>query len=161
MLIDIKQWTMLFTIAVLTAGIISNLLPDGKISAAAKTSLSFFLLACLIIPLRDVTFDFPLQMEESILKTQQWQEKFELQTSQLSYSLAKEHILKLVQTKLELMGLQVLGLDIKFLEKEMGIQLQLTISLPEKEKEYEGTIRKKIFSEFGIQDIEFIWREEA
>ena len=156
-----KQWVLMLCTALLVGGLVSALLPAGKSGTAGKTAISFFLLSCLLLPLRQISADFRPQLEYSEQRAEQWGEELQLRTEELSYSLAEDHILELVQAKLEPMNLEVLALNLNFVEDGNETQPRITITLHGKERERESEVRKLLLNEVGIWEVEFIWQEET
>ena len=152
---ELKQWALMFCTAILAGGIATLLLPPGSSAKAGKTAVSFFLLSCLILPLRELQGDFSLQLERSEALSQQWQETLTQDTEELSYSLAKDHIIELIRARQEQLGLNAQKLDVEFTENEV----HLTLILPEEEKNREGELRSLLLREYGLQDAEIIWQE--
>lgn len=152
---ELKQWALMCCAAILAGGIATLLLPPGSSAKAGKTAVSFFLLSCLILPLRELQGDFSLQLERSEALSQQWQETLTQDTEELSYSLAKGHILELIRARLEQLGLTAQKLDVEFTENDV----HLTLILPEEEKNREGELRSLLLREYGLQDAEIIWQE--
>ena len=149
---EMKQWALMCCAAILAGGIATLLLPPGS---SGKTAVSFFLLSCLILPLRELQGDFSLELERSEALSQQWQETLTQDTEELSYSLAKGHILELIRARLEQLGLTAQKLDVEFTENDV----HLTLVLPEEEKNREGELRSLLLREYGLQDAEIIWQE--
>ena len=118
-------------------------------------------MSCLLLPLRQISADFRPQLEYSEQRVEQWQEELQLQTEELSYSLAENHILELIQAKLEPIDLEVLALNLDFSEDGNGTQPQITITLRGEERERESEVQKLLLNDVGIWEVEFIWQEET
>lgn len=157
---ELKQWALLFCAAIVAGGLASLLLPSGNSRKAGITALSFFLLAGFIAPINELRADFDPQLESSELLSEQWEEKLAQGTEALSYSLAKDHILKLIQTRLELMDLEVLELDADFSEGEEPRLVSIKISLQAGDQDKETELRALLLREYGLQNVEFFWQEE-
>ncbi len=156
---ELKRYALMLCAAILMAGIVSMLLPRGNSMKAGKTVLSFFLLSCLILPLNDMKKDLVLEWKKTESAAQHWEDDLQQDVEKLSYSLAEDHILKLIQARLDLLGLKVIKLDVEFIESKEQVLPQIRMDLSKDERVQESELRTILFREYGLEDVEINWQE--
>ena len=136
------------------------LLPKGKNGTAGKVAVSLFIVCTLIKPLQAIQNDFSLQWKDTDLSTQKWQSELQKDSNDLAYSLAANHILKLIQTQLESLEISPTHLEIDFATTDDEPVLSIKIWLTEEHRHQESKLRKLLIEDYGATTVHFIWQED-
>lgn len=157
---QLKDWALLLCAAAVACGLLGILLPRSTSGKAGKMAISFFFLCCLLSPLRTGLGNLSLDLSFLEETEEQLAEELEQEARQLAYSMAQNHILELIQTRLEQQEIIPLALSVDAQETETGILLTARLTLPAKDKDREGEIRILLLQDCGIEKAEFFWQED-
>lgn len=155
-----RSWAITFCAVAIVCGLSDVLLPQGRIEKSGKLLFSLLLLSVLFSPFcKKGNFFWKQQQDwDSAMIFEQGQANSQI--DDLTYSIAEDHILGLVKTKLEERGIQAESVDIRIMEENRIIQMEADLCFSSEQRDREEEIRSLFSGTFGVDSVQISWREE-
>lgn len=156
MLEAIRQWAASLCFAAAAAGLCQMLAPESGLGRMLKVCVSVFFLCSVLLPLGSLELSF--SDWESQLPQQQAQEisrQMQQQSQQAGFEAVQGQLEQEVDNFLRQQGITPVQIRINMMQQEDSIQMELLLTLEEKDRDREEWLRQNLQSSGLSLQIEY------